>query len=96
MSVTIDNIPSNRWNHVHGIKNPADCASRGLFPNELVSHQLWWQGPSWLGSQSLNWPVQSVLSPTMLREEEREIFVTASTIFSSDVPSHSDQIFYLL
>ncbi len=25
-------IPSDRWNHVSGFDNPADCASRGLFP----------------------------------------------------------------
>ena len=31
-------IPPDRWNHV---SSPADCASRGLFPSELVGHELW-------------------------------------------------------
>ncbi|KAL6418367.1 hypothetical protein ACFW04_014463 [Cataglyphis niger] len=26
--------------------NPADCASRGISPRKLVSHPLWWKGPS--------------------------------------------------
>ena len=29
-------IAPDRWNHVDGIENPADCASRGLFPSELL------------------------------------------------------------
>ena len=29
------------WKHVNGAHNPADCASRGVFPAELVDHELW-------------------------------------------------------
>lgn len=36
------------WHHVSGVLNPADCASRGLFPSELINHALWWEGPDWL------------------------------------------------
>ena len=36
-------IPPNRWRHVSGASNPADCASRGLYPSELVNHTLWWE-----------------------------------------------------
>ncbi|XP_071653979.1 uncharacterized protein [Temnothorax longispinosus] len=36
------------WRHVDTKSNPADCCSRGLFPQELVDHQLWWTGPAWL------------------------------------------------
>ncbi|XP_024882128.1 uncharacterized protein LOC112461207, partial [Temnothorax curvispinosus] len=36
------------WRHVDTKSNPADCYSRGLFPQELVDHQLWWTGPAWL------------------------------------------------
>ena len=34
-------IPPDRWNHVRSPENPADCASRGLLPSELVNHDLW-------------------------------------------------------
>ena len=35
-------VSPDRWNHVNGFENPADCASRGLFPSELLEHTLWW------------------------------------------------------
>ena len=33
------------WRHVRIQENPADCASKGLFPSELTEHELWWHGP---------------------------------------------------
>ncbi|XP_020299330.1 uncharacterized protein LOC109863477, partial [Pseudomyrmex gracilis] len=41
-------LPEARWHHVRSRDNPADCASRGVSPSELVNHHLWWQGPTWL------------------------------------------------
>lgn len=38
----------SQWRHIVSEENPADCASRGIFPNELQDHQLWWTGPKWL------------------------------------------------
>ncbi len=38
-------IPPERWGHVLSADNPADCASRGLYP---AAHTLWWNGPEWL------------------------------------------------
>ena len=34
-------IPPERLKHVVSADNPADCASRGLFPSEILSHSLW-------------------------------------------------------
>ncbi|XP_029155196.1 uncharacterized protein LOC114928280 [Nylanderia fulva] len=48
-------IPDAHWHHVPGRENPADCASRGLYPGELVDHPLWWQGPEWLATESSPW-----------------------------------------
>lgn len=48
VSCTLELIPSNHWHHVSGLQNPADCASRGIFPSELLEHALWWDGPEWL------------------------------------------------
>ena len=33
--------------HVSGTENPAECASRGLLPFELLEHELLWKGPPW-------------------------------------------------
>ena len=70
-------IPSERWNHVRSEDNPADCASRGLFPSELVSHQLWWNAPRWLHLPSANWPTQPTLPTESPAEEERNICLNA-------------------
>lgn len=44
------------WRHVPGVDNPADCASRGIFPAEIINHSLWWNGPSWLQLDNSHWP----------------------------------------
>ena len=62
----ISEIPSERWKHVTGTDNPADCASRGLYPSELIHHQLWWNGPTWLMSNPANWPNQATLLLIMM------------------------------
>ena len=45
ISYIVDQVPPERWSHVAGTENPADCASRGLFPVQLKEHNLWWKGP---------------------------------------------------
>ncbi|XP_031635226.1 uncharacterized protein LOC116348388, partial [Contarinia nasturtii] len=44
------------WSHVRSEQNPADCASRGISPSELVNHHLWWHGPQFLVDESLEPP----------------------------------------
>lgn len=73
ISFILDRIPPSRWNHVSGEQNPADCASRGLFPHELVNHHLWWNGPHWLRSAPSDWPRQTELPPN---DSETEIVKT--------------------
>lgn len=38
------------WRHVPTALNPADCASRGLTPKELVNYSLWWNGPGFFNA----------------------------------------------
>ena len=74
VSYIVDLIGPERWNHVNGLENPADCASRGLFPSELIEHSLWWNGPMWLKLSPSNWPKQSaMLAPDDFSGEEREV-----------------------
>ena len=44
----MDGLPSNRWHHISGSSNPADCALRGLYPVELANYDMWWESLSWL------------------------------------------------
>lgn len=49
-------VPPSCWHHVDGTDNPADCASRGILPDALPAHPLWWAGPPWLHSSPRYWP----------------------------------------
>ena len=46
------------WRHVPTNENPADCASRGIMPGELLNHALWWNGPEWLAQEPIPVPKQ--------------------------------------
>ena len=63
----------SRWNHVPGDQNPADCASRGLFPMQLDEHELWWNGPIWLKLQPTQWPGPTEVPPNEPSVEQNEI-----------------------
>lgn len=41
-----ENAEKINWCHIPTKYNPADCASRGLYGNELLDHTLWWHGPN--------------------------------------------------
>lgn len=56
-------VPPEYWRHVASEDNPADCASRGLSPQAILQHPLWWKGPTWLLSDSTSWPLSSVDVP---------------------------------
>ncbi len=73
VSPIFDHVTPKCWNHVKGFENPADCSSRGLFPSELASQPLWWNGPPWLKSPPTEWPVQSKLLKNTSREEDRDV-----------------------
>ena len=48
--------------------NPADYASRGMMPSELLQHSLWWEGPSWLHLEPPEYPKQPLTPPSTLCE----------------------------
>ena len=62
VSSLMELISPDRWNHVNGLENLADCATCGLFPSELLNFTLW-DGPKWLQLNPDKWPKQSTLPP---------------------------------
>lgn len=34
------------------------CASRGIFPSQLLENNMWWSGPLWLIEPKDSWPIQ--------------------------------------
>ena len=63
----------DRWNHVNGVEYPADCASRGLLPSELLEHKLWLKLPS------SDWPKQSPPPDVEPVEEEKAVCAHTTT-----------------
>ena len=88
ISEIMELVPPHHWRHVSGLDNPADSASRGLFPSELLNHTLWWHGPAWLCKSRTEWPMQQKLAASEPLEtvEERELCLHASTTVQGTLP----------
>ncbi|CAG7734382.1 unnamed protein product, partial [Allacma fusca] len=70
-----DILPYEQWNHVSGINNPADCASRGISPSELVNHPLWWQGPDFLRDSTYEFCKPAIIPEEALCERRKRALV---------------------
>lgn len=86
VSHRVSEIQSNSknatWLHVPTADNPADLASRGVYPKQLTDSHLWWHGPVWLSSDDSHWPHQTLQdSVTSLPEIKRvEISLVSSSL----------------
>ena len=80
VATIIDSIPPDRWRHVAGTENPADCASRGLYPAEILNHQLWWNGSTWLKDTPSEWPNQLSLPDCPSPEAAIEVCHVTTTL----------------
>ncbi|XP_011884025.1 PREDICTED: uncharacterized protein LOC105571160 [Vollenhovia emeryi] len=74
-----ETLPHAIWKFVPGTDNPADCGTRGLSPNQLANHSIWWTGPSWLLQDTSSWPhpPQLWIQETMLEERPTHVAVIA-------------------
>ncbi|XP_055842511.1 uncharacterized protein LOC129909455 [Episyrphus balteatus] len=45
VSKILDTISVQQWHHIPTAQNPSDCATRGMYPNDLIDYKLWWEGP---------------------------------------------------
>ncbi|XP_072932542.1 uncharacterized protein [Epargyreus clarus] len=53
VSEILNNLEPTTWCHVSSKQNPADGASRGLHPLELVNNQLWFHGPDFISREPI-------------------------------------------
>lgn len=65
-------VPASCWSRVVSEDNPANCASRGIFPSKLIYNDLWWNGPPWLKLLPSKWPKKN-LAADVTNEEAEEL-----------------------
>ena len=58
VSFILEHTRPQTWRHVPTQDNPADCASRGMAPQDLLQHELWWKAPGWLHQDPVLVPAQ--------------------------------------
>lgn len=63
-------VPYPSWRYIPSALNPADAASRGLSPVNLLSHALWWNGPPFLSLPRHEWYERSFSHAPDLSELE--------------------------
>ncbi|XP_036346112.1 uncharacterized protein LOC118755380, partial [Rhagoletis pomonella] len=65
-------LPASHWRHVATEPNPADCASRGITPSQLLAHPLWWHGPPWLREGKSRWLISAQKHTTELELKSKK------------------------
>lgn len=69
---------AKHWQHVRTHENPADIASRGVLPSELINNEMWFHGPKWLLSNESEWPKLKINSPPDDKLEVKQgVFINA-------------------
>ena len=79
-------IPAACLHHIKGADNPADCASRGMFPAELMEHTIWRRGPQWLRKTEENWNVKVSFDEQPVPSEECDAQQTLLQVITADLP----------
>lgn len=72
-------IEASHWNHIGTAQNPADCATKGVSPELLKDHTLWWNGPDWLVQSKVNWPIEVNIAETDLEKKTERTISMATT-----------------
>lgn len=73
-------IPNCEWDHVGTTDNPADPASRGMLPRELLSCSKHLAGPEFLRQDESQWPVSDPAEVTVPTENLPELKTSVQRI----------------
>ena len=79
LAIIHDVTKVNQWNYIPSNMNPADIASRGVFPNEKDKLIKWSDGPDFLQKSNLPFPEQPILSPILKTDEMKTVCVVDSS-----------------
>lgn len=78
VSEIVSSLDSHHWAHVSTKCNPADAASRGQSPSDLVKNMMWFQGPEFLHKDHINYSKPKDID-TSAEVKIRTHFVTVSS-----------------
>ncbi|XP_063830205.1 uncharacterized protein LOC135079477 [Ostrinia nubilalis] len=76
-------LPATCWSYVESTQNPADVASRGAPPSQLLQSDLWWSGPEELLKKDLTYK-QLKENTTDLEKKKEKINVFKNTITENE------------
>ncbi|KAL0871839.1 hypothetical protein ABMA27_004314 [Loxostege sticticalis] len=62
-----ESYESHHWFYVNTKENPADFASRGVAPSQLLGTEMWWKGPAFLSYSEI-----SAIKPEVPETEEEK------------------------
>lgn len=64
---------AQQWKHVRTNENPADMASRGIKPSQLLNNTFWWNGPEWLVKDDQQWIISGIPEKEENLPETKEV-----------------------
>lgn len=76
-----ERVDPQDWHHVGSAQNPADIASRGAFPSELMTNSLWWAAPDFLQNSIDRWPMSkfNLENISEVQSEEKKNIILSAT-----------------
>ena len=80
LAVIHDVTSPTDWRYVPSDKNPADIASRGLFPNEVGKLEQWVNGPDFIQKGKNDWPQNPQAEAILDSDSEiKQVHITQGT-----------------
>jgi len=77
----------SQWRYISTSQNPADCCSRGMKADQLLSSEEWISGPHFLWKPQEEWQVQIVDSTLKVNDPEVKRNMIVNTIGVNEVSS---------
>lgn len=77
-SEILTKLDNTHWSHVESNQNPADVASRGCTPDQLIENAMWLQGPSWLKESTIEYKRPKSIS-TELEQRKVKVLLSVDT-----------------